>query len=143
MRRDRREKVAYGEPVARRGEVRGAFAETVRSARTRAGLTLAQAADATGVSRATLIRWENGEITEPVLSQLKAFIAAMDVPAEDILRALELLPSERPTSVPVPARMTNEELLDEVGKRMNGALEQRARAALADLEAQKRRRRAG
>lgn len=106
----------------------GTFAAAVREARTRSGLTQDQTAERSGVSRSTLIRWESGEITEPTLPQLKAFIAVVDTPAEDILRALELLPPAPAEPDPAAgslggpkpfslADVPHRELLDELERR--------------------------
>lgn len=68
------------------------FARLVRQVRSDLGWTQQQLADESGIGVRTIIRWENSQGGDPELGQLQALIAATGVPAEDVLRAVGVLP---------------------------------------------------
>lgn len=79
----------------------GPFAVLIRRARTERGLTQEQLADQSGVGRSTIIRWENGQITEPEPAQVRAAAEVLGIQLETAYRAIGWLPPE-PTEIPPP-----------------------------------------
>lgn len=102
-----RQKSLYGVRMVRHGAGAGgdSFRAVIRAARKRRGLTQAELAHISGVSRSTLIRWESGEIARPEPDQLNAVIEAVGVPAEDVYRALGW-PLSGPDGTDAPAERT-------------------------------------
>lgn len=96
-----------------------AFGDAVRRAREQAGLTQEQLADAVGVDRKTIGRWERGETTDPEPTQIRAIIRATNVEAEDLLRALGLLPSVIGHQTPMPTVDPDEVELYDTLKRLD------------------------
>ncbi len=64
----------------------GSFADKVRAARKRAGLTQAQAAEILEIIPNTLARWERGERTPPRESEI--------ITQEEVLRGLQKQPKK-------------------------------------------------
>ncbi len=60
--------------------------ETLRENRLRCGMTQENAAEALGVSRQAVSKWENGT-ADPTISNLLALAKLYDVSAEDLLQA--------------------------------------------------------
>lgn len=63
----------------------GEVGRRVRTARTQAGLSLAQLADASGVSKAYLVRLEKDESTNPSLDLLARVAEALDTTVADLV----------------------------------------------------------
>jgi transcriptional regulator with XRE-family HTH domain len=72
-----------------------AFAVLIRETRKLRGWSQEELADRSGVSRPTLQRWENGQITEPAGSQVSRVSEALEIDPEDAYRALGWLPQRR------------------------------------------------
>lgn len=104
----------YASPMAKKNlDQIGPFALLVRHARTQRGLTQEQLADASGVARSTIIRWETGQIVEPELHQLRAVADVLGILPEDAYRAVGWLPPQSDEIPPPPV-----ELRDHIERRL-------------------------
>ncbi len=71
-----------------RTAVRRSLGETLKANRTRCRMTQEFVAEAVGVSRQAVSKWENGE-SDPSTSNLLALAKLFGVPAEELLREVE------------------------------------------------------
>ena len=94
----------YGVHVRNRSQGRGgAWATLLKSARERLGWTQEDLANRAGVSRWTIMRWEQGS-QEGRPDHLRKVADALGIPAADAFRAIGWLdPSPTPPPEPVPA----------------------------------------
>jgi transcriptional regulator with XRE-family HTH domain len=77
----------------------GAFGERLRRERAKAGLSLAQLADASGISKPYLVRLEN-EPSNPSLELLARLAEALDVTVADLLGGPRFQVDEEALAVP-------------------------------------------
>lgn len=90
----------YGVKVPTEPRSRGQeFAELIRTARTRAGLTQGELAEQTGLDRSTIIRWESGSVTRPEPDQVRAVSRRLGLPPHSAAIALGFLAPEDVESV--------------------------------------------
>lgn len=68
----------------------------MREARTLRGWSQEELAERTGISKNTILRWENDQISDPDPLQVRRAAEALSVDIEDAFRALGWLPERRP-----------------------------------------------
>ena len=68
--------------------VRKSLGEVIKDHRTRCGITQEFVAEQLGVSRQAVSKWENGT-SEPTTTNLLALAKLFNVPAEELLRAID------------------------------------------------------
>lgn len=71
--------------------VDGSFAQLIFTARKTRGWSQDELADRAGVSRPTILRWENGYATAPSPAAIRAVCAALDIDPKQALLALGYL----------------------------------------------------
>nr|WP_246211424.1 helix-turn-helix transcriptional regulator [Phytoactinopolyspora alkaliphila] len=77
--------------MAREEVSRSAFSRAVQRARGLHGWSQQQLAERSGIGERTIARWEK-EGGDPYIGQVRKLVAATGIPAEDVLRAVGLLP---------------------------------------------------
>jgi transcriptional regulator with XRE-family HTH domain len=94
------------------GERGTAFANLIREARRRLGLTQEQVIDGSGVSKTTLIRWEGGKAERPDPDQVRELCRFLGVDPAEAAIALGYLKREDLAPVEVQGRALDPAILE-------------------------------
>jgi transcriptional regulator with XRE-family HTH domain len=127
-------RAAYGQRVPASNSTRGdAFGALIREGRQRKGWTQDRLVDESGVSRATITRWEAGDARRPDPEQVRAVCLALDIDPRRAAVALGYLSPDEAAPVvrdgtPLSAEET--EILDIL---RNPEIPSRRKAALVEL----------